>query len=386
MRLFYATTAPADFINAHRAWESGEHFDREVSLTFSGQVEDFLAKTNAQALLVSGHSDGEQFKGGSLEIRHLPRRPATGWRWHLEDRRHARRLVELAKEFRADVAVVDSGTMPFGQLAALQEAGIEVIPVFHNTLYPPNGPSLLQRLEAPLARRVLRRTTPIHVSPACKRQVGHGLEIRAQFSRDYFKQVGPASFETPFNVFFVGRVDAIKGIFDIVEAAKICGDEVTWTICGGGPDLGRLREASRGLPIDVRGWTSLEELVELRTRCQAVIVPTTTNFEEGMAMTAVEAILSGRPLITNWVVPALEVLRPACIEAQPDDPVSYAEAALSLARNRERWQGLVGACAGLAEPFYDRRYSLTEALAEILCPEISDYAEPPGDPTAVASR
>jgi len=94
--------------------------------------------------------------------------------------------------------------------------------------------------------------------------------------------------------------------------------------------------------------------------------------------------------VRSWVVP-LVLAGPLRLLALLglDTPAVYQpviKAALSLARNRERWQGLVGACAGLAEPFYDRRYGLTEALAEILCPEISDYAEPPGDPTAVASK
>ena len=376
MKLFYATTAPADFVNAHRAWAAGSDFEREVAITFSSQVEDFVAEVGGTALMVSGLSNGDRLVDGPFEIMHLPEKPATGWRWHVEHVRHSRRLIELAREFKADVAVVDSGTMPYWMMAALRRDGTTVIPVFHNTLYRPKGPTFLQRLEAPLTHSFLKGTTPIHVSPACKRQVGHGLEIRAQFKRDQFDAVAPASFASPFNVLFVGRVNAIKGVFDIVEAARLCGDEVTWTICGGGPDLDRMRQESQGLPIDVRGWTSNEDLVEARSRCQAVIVPTTFDFEEGMAMTAVEAILSGRPLITNWVVPALEVLRPACVEAEPENPRSIADAVLSLARDRQLWQSLVDACPSLEGPFYDGRYGLTAALAEILTPERSRYRAP----------
>src|SRR4249919_756744 len=369
MKLFYATTAPADFVNAHRAWAAGSDFDREVAITFSSQVEDFVAQVGGEALMISGHSNGDRLVDGPFEIMHLPEKPASGWRWHVEHVRHARKMIGLAREFRADVAVIDSGTMPYWMMAALRKDGMTIIPVFHNTLYRPKGPSRLQRLEAPLTHSFLKVTTPIHVSPACKRQVGHGIEIRAQFKRDQFERVAPASFSSPFNVLFVGRVNAIKGVFDIVEAARLCGDEVTWTICGTGPDLERLKRESQGLPIDVRGWTSNEELNEARSRCQAVIVPTTFDFEEGMAMTAVEAILSGRSLVTNWVVPALEVLRPACVEAEPENPRSIADAVLSLARDRKHWQSLVDACPALQEPFYDRRHSLTAALEEILTPD-----------------
>ncbi|MFL6727722.1 MAG: glycosyltransferase family 4 protein [Sphingomicrobium sp.] len=376
MKLFYATTAPADFINAHRAWAAGTDYDREVSITFSSQVEDFIAEMDAPALMVSGHPNGERLTDGPTEIRHMPKAPRTGWRWHVEDYRHARGLIRLATDFGADIAVVDSGTMPFPSLISMQRRGIKVIPVFHNTLYRPTGPSLAQRLERPWARKFLSSTTPVHVSPACKRQVGHGLEIRAQFRREQFEKVAPAQFARPFNVLFVGRILTIKGVFDIVEAARLCGDAVTWTICGTGSDLEGLKQASRGLPIDIRGWTSVDELNELRSRCQAVIVPTRTDFEEGMAMTAVEAILAGRPLITNAVVPALEVLRPACVEAEPENPRSIADAVLGLSRGESRWQSLVDACPALQAPFYDPRHGLTAALTKILCPERSDYIEP----------
>ena len=128
--------------------------------------------------------------------------------------------------------------------------------------------------------------------------------------------------------------------------------------------------------MEVRGWTSPEAQTELRSRCQAVIVPSRSDLNEGMAMSAVEAILSRRPLITNRAVPALEVLRPAAIEAEPDNARSYADAVLSLARDPGRWQTLVDACGQLEEPFYDRRHGLTAALEEILTPAFSSYVPP----------
>jgi hypothetical protein len=85
VRLFYATTAPADFINAHKAWVAGAHYEREVAVTFSSHVEDFVSKVGGQALMISGHADGKQLVDGAIEIRHLPKRPASGWRWHIEE-------------------------------------------------------------------------------------------------------------------------------------------------------------------------------------------------------------------------------------------------------------------------------------------------------------
>ena len=88
---------------------------------------------------------------------------------------------------------------------------------------------------------------------------------------------------------------------------------VHWDVCGDGTDYERLRlirhrEMGLDSVVALHGWICPE--------MHAVIVPTRSNFAEGFAMTAAEAILSGRPVITkNRVVPALEVLREACVEA-----------------------------------------------------------------------
>lgn len=363
MKLFYATGAAADFISAHRDWRA--RTGDSVALTFSGQVADFAQQAGAACLMVSGHPDGRHFDDGQFEIRHIPSRQASGLRWHVEFARRGLRLLQMAKEFGADVAVIDSGTMPLPLLEAFRQSGIRPVPVFHNTLYPLAGRTWAGRIAAPLSAFALRRCQPICVSPAVRRQVGHGLEIRAQFNRDYFEQFDPPIFKRPFNILFVGRVEADKGVFDLVDAAKLCGSEVSWTICGDGSALSNLRSAAQGLPIDVRGFVGAAEQIDLRSHCQAIIVPTRSTFTEGLAMSAVEAVLSGRPLITNRAVPALELLRPACIEHEPDDPASIANAALLLARNEAAWSLRVGACVALQEPFYDRRNGLAAALAKV---------------------
>ena len=85
-----------------------------------------------------------------------------------------------------------------------------------------------------------------------------------------------------------------------------------------------------GSVVSLHGWLRPEMQHDLRALSHAAIVPTRSNFAEGFAMTAAEAILSGRPVITSRVVPALEVLRPACVEARPDDIDSYVEQILKL--------------------------------------------------------
>ena len=83
-------------------------------------------------------------------------------------------------------------------------------------------------------------------------------------------------------------------------------------------------------------------------------------------MTAAEAILAGRPVITNPVVPAFEVLRPACIEARTNNIESYVDAILKLIDDPARYRVLCDACPALKEQFYDRARGLTEVLKKVI--------------------
>ena len=83
-------------------------------------------------------------------------------------------------------------------------------------------------------------------------------------------------------------------------------------------------------------------------------------------MTAAEAALAGRPVITSPVVPALEVLRPACSEAVTDDPESYVTAIRRLLDDAALYERLRAACPAAAAPFLDRSLGLAAVLDRVL--------------------
>jgi glycogen synthase len=390
-RIFHAT-GPGDIIDAHGCWRRDEHCPTEVSITFSSQFQQSCAEIGAEAYIVASHPRKDFLKDGAFTLEHRPK-PMPGARgamYHLAEVAYGLGLLATAVRFRADVAVIDSGATYYFVTALFRLFGIRVIPVLHNTLwahgFPPTRPipRAIQRLDSFFYRHVA--TAVIGVSPECTRQVEqltrgrHAplYQIRAQFPRDYFARIPPPPpFEQrPFRIMFIGRVNRIKGVFDILEMARKvearAPGQVRWEICGSGSDLEELRRrhGEMGLEsiVHIRGWTSLPDLIEVYARSHAAIVPTRSSFIEGLAMTAAEAILAGRPLITNPVVPALEVLRPACVAARTDDVDSHVEGVLKLISDREYYEDLRRACPGVAGPFYDREQGLAAVLKRIIEP------------------
>lgn len=400
IRIFYAAAGEADLIEAHRHWRAGTHDPSEVSITFSSQIESFCEGIGAEALFISTHPNRRRFDDGRFRFEHRPK-SRTLVHFHLQEVARGLLLLWRALRFRADVAILDSGCTHYFMMALFRLAGIKVLPVLHNTLWPANFPPRkpIRRLVLWLDRLFWQRgpMAVIAVSPEGERQLETlrdrktypVFQTRAQFHPDYFAAIPPPPphGSRPFTVMFIGRVDIIKGVLDIPLMARMVEDEhpglVRWIVCGSGPALEELRKLHETLDlgevVDIKGWTTLEEIVRVYARSHASIVPTTSLFPEGLAMSAAEAILAGRPLVTNPVVPALELLRPAAIAAETNDPASHARAVVRLALDRDLYERLRTACPPLAYPFYDRRQSLEAVLHRAMEPEFK------GETTALPS-
>lgn len=370
-RCFYATGAPADFVSDYRNWR--EHVDNptEVSVTFSSQVLDFAAARTSACMLVSGHPDGQRLDDGAVQVVHAPKPDVEGPSWYLFELLHGLKLFWRARQFGADIAVLDSGTMPYWLMLLFRLAGAHLVVVMHNALYPA-GMALRGRakLRLQLQRWALGHADVLGVSPECVRQAATGAVFHPLFRRSYFDQIAPVPPQGPFNVLYVGRIVESKGALDIPAIARLVERQrpgaVRWTVVGDGEDLQRLRREAEGLPIDLLGRLGPVEQVPVRSACHAVIVPTRRELAEGFSMAAVEGVLSGRPVITNATVPALEVIRPACVEVEANDLQAYATAVLALAADHDRWQRLVAECEALKEAFFEEEHALARSLARLL--------------------
>jgi glycosyltransferase involved in cell wall biosynthesis len=388
-RIFYAT-GPGDAIGAHRSWKCGAHHPTETSVTFSSQVEQYCADIGADLLMVGHHPQRAVLTDGKVRIEHLPKPwpGARGGLFHLGELVHAARLLTRAIQFKADVAIIESGS-PFDAWKVLFSFfGMKVVPICHNTLWP-------QGFKPKTAKARLRRWidgffwrhvpfATICVSPACVRQVeessgggaGQVLLALAQFPQERFRDIPPppAAEQGPFTVLYVGRIVQEKGVFDIIDIAALVEAEAPgafrWIVGGDGPDLHELRrrrdDFGLGRTVDIRGWISPEELPATLAAAHACIVPTRSSFPEGLPMTAVEAVLAGRPVITSKVVPALELVRSAVVEYETDDLKSCARAIIALAEDELRYRRLCSNARSAAAPFVDPRFGLTSALKRAL--------------------
>jgi glycosyltransferase involved in cell wall biosynthesis len=101
-------------------------------------------------------------------------------------------------------------------------------------------------------------------------------------------------------LFYAGRLDRLKRLDLAIDAMKRVRGGARLKIAGTGPLEGELRKQIEGLGVGDRvqllGFVSAEELVDLYARCRAALyVP----LNEDYGYVTVEAMLSGKPVVTT---------------------------------------------------------------------------------------
>jgi glycosyltransferase involved in cell wall biosynthesis len=106
------------------------------------------------------------------------------------------------------------------------------------------------------------------------------------------------SSRAPDEVLFVGRLNEQKGLRFLLNAVARMSQKARLSVVGDGPDGAALRAQAQALGIAERvtwhGHLAREALVPLYQRATAVAIP---SLEEGLGLVAVEAQLSGAPVV-----------------------------------------------------------------------------------------
>lgn len=398
MRIFYAS-GPGDAISAHKSWAAKLPAPEQMEVTYSSQVADFCAEIGADVFIISSSSKGGRLEDGKFYLEQVPK---IALNFYLSQVLYALVLLVKAVRFRADIAIIHSDATHFFMLSLFPLFGINVVPVLHNTIWPAGFPKAgkIQRLVRFLDGLFFRwfEPTTLGVSSECLKQVSELsktpdirlIEFKAQFKKSYFEDIPPPPrWIQPFQIMFSGRIARNKGVFDAImiayEVERQEPDRVDWVICGDGPDMEELKRFAKGTGltnIKILGHIFPDKMKTVLAESHAVIVPTRSDFPEGLAKSAVEAILAGRPVITSSVNPALALLRPACIEAETDSVTSYTQRILEMLHSPTIYETLRQSCPQLREPFYDRRNGLAAALRVALEIDGTKFIMPPSPATS----
>lgn len=380
-RVFYAS-GPGDNIGTYRHWCDGRDDPSEPIVPYSGQFYDLCRELDLEAFVFSTCPRSEELIDGRLHIEQRPNRLSNsrGIWFHLGQIHHGCRLMLTALRFKADVAIVGECTH-WWMLGMLRMAGVRVIPSLHVRMARPGRPKgVLRRLIQLANRRFFRRgceailvashriEADLRLPP--DREKPQVVPFLPLYRRETFESApAPDWRRRPFRVLYVGRIEANKGVFDLLEAAGrvqgLCTD-VHFEVCGSGSMLDELRRRVTEAGLDglfaLHGHCDRAQLLRRYGEAHVVVVPTRSDIGEGFNQVTIESVLAGRPVITSSLCPAVVYVSDAVVQVPPDNPAAYAEAILQLSNDKGAYDEKQQACRACGELFHDSRNGWAAAV------------------------
>jgi len=346
---------------------------------------------------------------GPFAFSNVPEPRSAGAGYHVAQAIRQLGVLRRLIRFRPHVVVLTGKQGYWWLLSPLRLFGTKFIASFHCVLWPRFGQSkwherLLLSLDRALVFRHLAAV--VSTSRAITEQFTQVVGAQAEhiplfehlpsYEPSQFADIAPPAVgrDTRFRILFMGRIEANKGVYDVLEIARQLDrerpGEFEFDICGDGTELDNLRQQVAGEHLDnvvhLHGYCAPDRLKAVISASHAVIVPTRSDFVAGFEMTCAEAILSGRPLITSAVCPALDYLGPATIEVRPDAVEEYKQAITRLKDEPSLFEVKRDASRSLSAQFFDRASSWDAAMRRALAAALAEPVETPAPPPPVISR
>jgi glycosyltransferase involved in cell wall biosynthesis len=392
-------SGPANIEIIYREWSEKKR-QEYFGTDYMKQFLDVASDLKGESYVVTWHGDRPSLvRHGKFVFDNRPLTSQRGLRYHLGMVGWHLRVLPKLLHFRPDILLLTGNEDMWWMLAPVRWAGSKIIISYHSVVWPKYAPlKRLARLFIALNRVFILR----HAKAILATSNDIRIQVEELLGRDlarvpllsHLPSYRPEQFATisfpegpprrPFRTVFMGRIEANKGIFDIVDIARRLQQErpgeFKFDLCGSGGQLETLRDrvADLGLAgaVAVHGQCGPEQLRALLSASHACIVPTRSDFVAGFEMTCSEAILAGRPLITSAVCPALHYLRPASIEVPPDDVDAYHDAIVSLSDDDALYVKLQSATTPLQDQFYDRANSWYAAMRKAIEQDVLRRADP----------
>jgi len=385
LRIAYIA-GPGDVIGTYRYWQRGEDDPRMPDVAYSYQFYDVCKRFGARALVIGTNKNAQSVCEGPFQIEHRPI-PFAGSRRSLSHAGlflYCMGLVQSVVSFRADFVVFSSPSYYWFVMALPAALGIKVVPAIHGNLWLPSKPQTLSvRVFMRLARGLFARHSVAVLSHPGTNMRQVEMLTRGKhrplvpfipyYRKEAFAQAPEHSnAERPFRVLFVGRVERFKGVFDLLKIAyqlrELNRKDIEFDVCGTGSALEQLRAEAGifGVGFRCHGRVEMATLRDMFGRCHVVIVPTRKDYDEGFNAVVAEAVLSGRPVITSRLCPAIDLVRDAAVQVDPEDLEGYRAAILKLCDKAEFYESKQKACADLQAQFYDSKRSWGSGLSTII--------------------
>lgn len=366
---------PGDIGGTYDQWRQGQHDQRVPIVTYSAMFYELTEKLDldAQVLIQNSVPDGGT---GRFKFESISREKFSGGylQWLRHERTYASALVEAVNRYDPDIIIVSSDAPSFSWRRLSR--GRRLVLSAHNTFWPsgqkPRGIKDRLRFQF-LSWRAKHLDGTVCVSHECSRQVkklaGNDHKTRIAYPQ-ILSRYTPSKSDRIASLLFLGRIEKFKGIFELLDAyqeLKKDFPELTLSYAGTGKAADELVSRTQATDgVEYHGRLRSAEVHEAIRNADLVICPTTTKFNEGLAVVGFEAAAHGVPVALSSMVPAKDLLANGCIVFAPDSTEAISTAIRRLINNPEDYRSLKYETLKNREIVYDRTRSWGSQLSLLL--------------------
>lgn len=320
---------PGDVVGTYEYWREGLEDPRVPVMTYSSMMYTTIKNFNAKLQVITPYSPPESFEEWILFSK-IPE-VSKNKNYFLSQIERLKVIRNELDKFSPKVVIVASD-IPTIFLFMLKSSKWKLCLSIHNTYWPggrnpPNG------FKAWIKRQLIRINlgfidTAICTSRECARQLkilrSSGIKVRTELPVVRHK-ITPNQSKKVQKLVFLGRIEQSKGIFMLADCVnRLSQDfpELKCTFAGSGSDSNKFIEHLTELnndKINYVGRLSAEKVHELLHNSDLLVVPTTTRFNEGLALVGFEAAVHMVPSLFSDVVPAHEYFEGACSIFEADN-------------------------------------------------------------------
>ena len=375
----FVLCGPGDVGGTLNNWKDGKPEDRIPAVALSQQLFDFC-RDRGLLLLISPNIVGAPQQFENVTVHPVKLTMGRGPFYFISSFARGFRAARIARKAKASVCVVSNDLDPIGLLPFVLWRG-KCIYEFHCTMWPRGQKrSFLRKIKHFADRWIIKLICPVIVciSEECRRQFSGGsssLYDRTILYLPYYSNRLPTGIKAgedrhPFRILFAGRIEKQKGVYDVMESAKILelrfSGQFKWVTAGFGKEFDSFKRSvnENGLSdvISVPGHLSRQALIQEIINCHVSVTPTQVNFPEGLSQLPLESTIIGRPSILSTVVPADDHLNKAFVHCVPGNPESLAHAVETLRTDLKLYNDLVDRTASARMTFISGQYSYRNAI------------------------
>lgn len=369
---------PGDVCGTFNYWRQKKHDERVPVVTYSGMLYDLIEELEGKLQVITPYAPPEGFiRDKNFQFDQVYRRPFRNRFEYISSQwGYGREVASKINKFSPHVVIAstDFPAMAWRKIGRKRPFIMSV----HNTFWPKGRQpiSIKDKIKNQLLSIYSKGISDaVCTSLECSRQLNilSGGRINGLCEFPQLAQRYPANFpQKPRRVLYAGRIERNKGIFDLLDsfiALTNIFPDLELVFIGSGQEERELIERIEDVGserVSFLGRLGAKDVHSRLAKTDLVVCPTTSDFNEGLLLVALEAASHGVPAVLSSVVPAAELLEDACVVFEADDVSDLTAKISAIIDDRPRYELMAKSAYRVSGNMYDRSLSWVSQLVQVL--------------------